>query len=92
MKKGSRRTSDAHNIATTRTLTRILTYLEDVSYDTVSSMVLKLVITTGKLKDGLLWLENHGLIFKVYIRGVNYYATRTYVPNQKLKGGKDKLK
>ena len=80
------KTSDISNIATTRTLTKVITYLSERSFANITDIRKATQTKLDKLKDALLWLKNHKLIYiKSKSSGIRYYYIS--VNTQQLKGG-----
>jgi len=60
--------SDVRKIASTRILTRILIYLNEVGFAT-QTQIKDAIGTSGYIvQDGLLWLMNHGFVEKFNLK------------------------
>ena len=79
-KKQNSRTSDNHHIATTRYLTRIITYLGETQDRTISDIFREIDIPTIKIKDAVNWLLNYKIIRKDHFpgKGVVYNLNEAY--------------
>lgn len=79
MKEKNRHSSDQHNLASTRHLTRILTYLSVTKEDSISNIASNALVPTNRIADAMLWLLNHKLVYickstRKHAQGTKFYS------------------